>query len=370
MSDFWQSSSCSRRCGSIEASRGRGDVEEAEEAEEEEALPPPTAPAPTPTPPLSPPPRHASSTPPASLANDTTLTNPLSIAANLLASAGSCLTMSPPEKTASMELHIAWTASHRSSVSATAESLPCQGPTSRSLKGRACLLEASEPSVTRASSRASSSSAVSEGLRTMAPRSLWSAKDRRAAAQVAARARSLSSTACSFRALAATSSMARRCVGRSAARRWPTRRRVGGGEDEDDEEEAEEDGGEEEDETPSSSSSPSAKGIGGSGSSPCCDSSRALTSAQCLSRIALWASSASRGTRSATRSTAARQAAYAGHSLSVFGRESAAAWKPATRSAISAVASQTSTTAADEEEEEEEAAAAEELPPPPPPPRC
>ena len=108
MSDFWQSSSCSRRCGSIEESKGRGEVdaeeeeekEEEAEAEEEEALPLlPTAP-----PPLSPPPppRHASSTPPASLANETTFTNPRSIAANLLASAGSCLTMSPPEKTASM----------------------------------------------------------------------------------------------------------------------------------------------------------------------------------------------------------------------------------------------------------------------------
>ena len=194
---------------------------------------------------------------------------------------------------------------------------------------------------------------MSEGLRTMGPRSLWSAKDSRAADQVAARAESLSSMACSLRALAAMSSMARRCDGRSAERRWPTWRAVVAGEEEEAEAEAEATAAAA---AEKATSSPSAKGIGGSGSSPCCCCDRrALTSPQCLLRIALCASSARRGTRAATRSTDARQSAYAGHSFRVLGSESAAAWNPATRSAISAVASKTSTAAGEGLEEEESA---------------
>jgi hypothetical protein len=178
----------------------------------------------------------------------------------------------------------------------------------------------------------------------MAPRSLWSANDRRAPAQVASSAESLASMACSFRARAEMSSMAGRWAGRSRERRWETRR--SGEEEEGAEEEVEEEG------TPSSLSPSASKGVEGSSSPPpcCCCESRAFTSPQCLARIALLDSRTSKGTRSATWSTEARQAAYAGHSLRLFGKESAAAWKPATRSAISAVASKTSTT-----EEEEEA---------------
>ena len=58
----------------------------------------------------------------------------LSIDAKRLASCGSCLAMSPPEKTASMYVQAACTPSHISTISDTTDSLVIHVSTS-SLKG-------------------------------------------------------------------------------------------------------------------------------------------------------------------------------------------------------------------------------------------
>ena len=91
--------------------------------------------------------------------------------AKRFASIGSCLTMSPPEKTASMYIHMFWTTSQPSMTSDTTDSMVIHLATSSRQKAL-YLLVLMLASVIWLSSSRSTSSTVGAGSSTKVPRVL------------------------------------------------------------------------------------------------------------------------------------------------------------------------------------------------------